>query len=160
MIKQLVCLIFLLTLTLSQSCLSQDGKPVAWWVVIKVPPKTGHYGYGYYDSTMKTATFIYHSNRIDQGNTPLTYTFTEINSLKMEHIAWNDEKPTGEVSSSVAHSKGIIAYQQAGAGSKGLLLTHSIPKYPAFSSGNINPTIADSQNYYGQNLACYSMTIK
>lgn len=59
MINNLVLLLSLLTLTLNQSCLNPIGQPVPWWVIIKVPPKTGHSGYGYYDEHMKTGQFIY-----------------------------------------------------------------------------------------------------
>ena len=65
-------LVLLAPLATPQSCISQGGKPVAWWVVLKIPPKTGHSGYGYYDSTMKTGSFLYYSNAIDKGTTPLT----------------------------------------------------------------------------------------
>ena len=79
----LLITIFLAIHVKSQTCIGQSGQPVAWWVTLKVPPKTGHSGYGYYDSTMKTATFLYYSNDIDKGNTPLTLTFTEINNLNL-----------------------------------------------------------------------------
>lgn len=78
--------------------------------------------------------------------------------MTLQHIAWNDQKPTGEVSSTSAHAKGVIGLSQPA--QKGFYLTHSIPKYPAFQSGVILPDIADSQNIYGQNLACYSLTLK
>jgi len=81
-----------------------------------------------------------------------------INSQKMQLAAWNDEKPTGEVNSSCAHSKGLMAYNLPA--QKGLLLTHSIPKFPSIVNGHVDPTISASQNIYGQNLACFSMTIK
>jgi hypothetical protein len=59
MINNLVALLLLAGLACCQSCLNPIGQPVAWWVVIKVPPKTGHSGYGYYDEHMKTGQFIY-----------------------------------------------------------------------------------------------------
>lgn len=65
----------LVQVTYQQTCIGQSGKPVAWWVAIKIPPKTGHSGYGYYDSTMKTGTFLYYINDIDKGISPLTQTF-------------------------------------------------------------------------------------
>jgi len=59
MINILVVLLFLVGLISSQSCLNPIGEPVAWWIIIKVPPKTGHSGYGYYDEHMRTGQFIY-----------------------------------------------------------------------------------------------------
>ena len=110
MILQTLITVCLLVPSLGQYCLDPQGKPVAWWVVIKVPPKTGQNGYGYYDANTRTAQFSYISTPIDQGATPLTLTYQAINNLNMAHVAWNDEKPTGEIGSSLAHAKGLIAY--------------------------------------------------
>lgn len=74
----------------SQTCLNHKAEPVAWWVIIKVPPKVGKVGYGYYDSTMKTSKFIYYDSKVDSTNTPLTHTELQINSQNLEYVAWND----------------------------------------------------------------------
>lgn len=34
----------------SQYCLDNQGRPIEWWTVLKVPPKIGSGGYGYFDS--------------------------------------------------------------------------------------------------------------
>ena len=72
------------------SCLNGAGEPVHWWIALKVPPKIGKSGYGYYDSALKTNTFLYLDSKIDEGNTPLTKTLASINADPVEHIAWND----------------------------------------------------------------------
>ncbi len=41
---------------------------------MKVPPKIGRTGFGYYDSTMKGGKFIYSDKKIDIGATALTKT--------------------------------------------------------------------------------------
>lgn len=64
----------LLALGLSQVCIGQSGSAVEWWVALKVPPKIGKSGFGYYDSTMKTGKFVYHDAKIDVGSTALTRT--------------------------------------------------------------------------------------
>lgn len=46
------------------------------------------------------------------------------------------------------------------AASKGIFISHSIPKYPAFVNSKINPTIAPSENVYGQDLVCMSLTLR
>lgn len=79
----------------AQTCLKYTGEAVAWWVVLKVPPKIGKTGFGYYDSTMRTGKFVYYDIKVDIGNTALTKTLELINSGALEHVAWNDEKPTG-----------------------------------------------------------------
>jgi hypothetical protein len=46
------------------------------------------------------------------------------------------------------------------ASAKGVFLSHSIPKYPAYVSSKINQTIGASQNIYGQSLLCMSLTLR
>jgi hypothetical protein len=72
-------------------------------------------------------------------------------------VAWNDEKPNNETSFNLAHSKGFISYSFANR--KGFLLSHSIPKYPAFVNHKVDITIGASQNYYGQHLMCFGMSL-
>lgn len=67
----------------SQGCLNHLGNPVDWWVVLKVPPKIGNSGFGYYDSTFKSGTFQYVPNHVDEGATGLTMTILQINILNM-----------------------------------------------------------------------------
>lgn len=54
----------------------------------------------------------------------------------------------------------MFAYKLNGTASRGLLFSHSIPKYPSFYGELIDPYISDSQNYYGQHLSCFTMTLK
>jgi len=59
MLRQLIA-IALIILAACQSCLSPNGTPVHWWIVLKVPPKIGIEAYGYYDSIMHTSQFTLH----------------------------------------------------------------------------------------------------
>jgi hypothetical protein len=67
----------------AQGCLNHLGNPIDWWVVLKVPPKIGSSGFGYYDSTFKSGTFQYVPNFVDDGATALTMTMHQINILSM-----------------------------------------------------------------------------
>lgn len=67
----------------AQGCLNHVGTPVDWWVILKVPPKIGTSGFGYYDSTFKSATFQYIPNYVDQGSSALTLTMYQINELNL-----------------------------------------------------------------------------
>ena len=117
--------------TTSLSCLDQTGQPVAWWVVLKVPPKSGTNSYGYYDSNMKTGQFQYINAMIDLSKSALTYTFDSFNEKEYDRVAWNDEKPNNQTSSTAAHSKGFIGFDLQNR--SGFFFSHSIPKYPDFS---------------------------
>lgn len=103
----------------------------------------GDSGYGYYDSTTASGKIQYVAKTLDLDISPLTQTLALINKNKLERVAWNDEKPNNQTSSSKAHSKGLIAYS-ASTG-RGFYLVHSIPKYPAFLADHtINMTIPNA----------------
>lgn len=91
----LVCILALNTGGKAQNCLNASGLPVAWWIVLKVPPTIGNSGYGYYDSNTNTGQFTFINKTIDLDVSPLTQTLGLINKDKLERVAWNDEKPTG-----------------------------------------------------------------
>ena len=57
----------------------------------------------------------------------------------------------------MAHSKGVISYSSQS--KKGFFLSHSLPKYPDFDNHRVNITIYPSENYYGQDLFCVSMSL-
>lgn len=152
-----LCLAIMIGGGVAQQCVNHVGAAVDWWVILKVPPKIGTSGFGYYDSTYRTPTFQYIPNFVDNGSTALTLTMLQINTLTMETVAWNDEKPNNQTSFNLAHSKGFISYSFAER--KGFLLSHSLPKYPDFVNHKVNITIATGQNYYGQHLICASMSL-
>lgn len=62
---QIILLIFLGSAVHSQFCLNQDGDPIEWWVILKIPPKIGNSGYAYYDSQMQTGSFQYYPDKVD-----------------------------------------------------------------------------------------------
>lgn len=163
MTKKLISIVLLLIVVLlgklqAQNCLNSAGEPVLWWVVLKVPPTIGNSGYGYYDSNMLNGQFLFTTKTIDLDVSPLTQTFSLINKDKLERVAWNDEKPNNQTSSTLAHSKGLIAYNKATG--RGFYVLHSIPKYPAFLEDHtINTTIGKSQQVYGQHIACFSLSL-
>lgn len=84
-------------------------------------------------------------------------TLHQINNLNLKSVAWNDEKPNNVTSTTMAHSKGLISLSVVTR--KGFLLSHSIPKYPAFTDHKVDIRIAQAENYYGQHLICVSMDL-
>jgi len=76
-------LFLFIVLTNSQGCLNHVGSPVDWWVILKVPPKIGKSGFGYYDSTYKSGVFSYIPDHVDEGASGLTMTLHQINSLSL-----------------------------------------------------------------------------
>lgn len=76
------------------------------------------------------------------ASSPLTNTIEAFNRDNYSRVAWNDEKPSGQVSSSAAHSKGFIGFSEVS--NKGFFVSHSIPKYPGFVEGKIVKKIASA----------------
>jgi hypothetical protein len=116
--------------TAAPTCLTSEGAEVDWWVVLKVPFKINKTGFGYYDSSMSTGKVRIYANPADEPFTALWRTLTQINTLGLQVLAWNDENPNGTTSSSLAHSKTVVGVSLTD--NKGFVLDHSIPKYPAF----------------------------
>ena len=106
---------------------------------------------------MKTGQLQYFNSMLDIAKSPLTNTFDSFNLNEYSRVAWNDEKPNGQTTSSGAHSKGVIGFDQTN--KTGFFFSHSIPKYPDFSNKNIVPKIGSSEQYYGQHLSCFSMNL-
>lgn len=130
----------ILALSNADQCLNPSGTMVSWWVQMIFPGTTP--GYAYFDSTFTAPSFVVHTQLADSAGTAMTRTLSQINTLKLESLAWNDEKPDGTTSSTKAHSKGVAAYYKKT--SKGFFIVHSIPQYPAFTGFTINTTIDSS----------------
>lgn len=77
-----------------QGCLDANGVPVSWWAILKVPPKIGKSGFGYFDSNSQGYEFKYTGSHVDEKSA-LTSTLLQINTVPLYSVAWNDEKPTG-----------------------------------------------------------------
>lgn len=138
-------------------CLNNKGEEVYWWVMLLTPNSISNVHYAYYDSTFVGSSFELFTQDPSEPTSALGRTLTQINTLNLETIAWNDEKPDGSTSSSSAHSKTVIAINPKMA--HGFAIVHSIPKYPGFSENRVNITIGSSQRIYGQHAFCFSETV-
>jgi hypothetical protein len=79
MLKALFTFLLTLYLTITQDCKNHLGASVNWWVILKVPPKIGKTGFGYYDSTYGSGVFQYIPEHVDEGATALTMTLHQTN---------------------------------------------------------------------------------
>ena len=138
----------------SQACLDPNGNTVAWWVQLLFPGSVPG-GFAYIDSTFTSSDFTIFQETPDAANTPLTRTLTQINSMNLQSTAWNDENPNGKTSSSKAHSKGVIAYNEGSY--LGFLLDHSIPQFPSFNGFKVDTSISEGQEKYGQHAFCLTL---
>jgi hypothetical protein len=120
-----------------------------------IVPNSLSTGYLYYDNTYINSSFSRNLNEPDTVATSSYKTFVQINDLKMEFIAWNDQLPNGTSSTTKAHSKTVGAFDTVS--DKGFVIVHSMPEYPGFNNNEINITIDSSQNIYGQHLFCMTV---
>ena len=108
--KAYLLLAFLLVLTFSQSCLSNKGQAVDWFVVVKAPGKSG--GFGYFDSKMdkagSTQIEVVEGKSFIEPGYAVHNTLRQINDNGLQTVAWNDQPPVGDASSGYAHSKALI----------------------------------------------------
>lgn len=138
----------------AQTCLNPSGKPVTWWVQMIFPGSVPG-GYAYFDSTFTAPSFVIESQAPDSAASPMTLTLSQINTMSLQTAAWNDENPNGTTSSSKAHSKGVLAYNDVSY--VGFFVDHSMPKFPAFNGFTINTTIDSSETIYGQHAFCLTL---
>ena len=145
----LLCLGCLLPIALAQSCRNHLNQSVDWFVTLHMPNLTAP-GYLYYDPSL--STFAIYGVGPDSPGHPLATTFSALNRPDHEVIAWNDQKPNGSQSSSLAHSKTLAVYNTISG--EGVFIVHSMPKYPDIQGKAINYTIDASQKIYGQHFLC------
>lgn len=97
------------------SCQSDDGKPVAWWVLYKQPKGVS---YAYIDATTTTeAGFrVKSSSDLNSQESAPGYTLRPLfeDKEKYSYLAYNDEAPDGRTDSYKAHAKGVFAINENG----------------------------------------------
>ena len=74
----------------------------------------------------------------------------------LDHVAWNDQNPNGSKSSVKAHGKTVLMFDRETM--EGVVIDHSMPKYPAFIEHRVVVEIPDSQSVYGQHFFCFSVS--
>jgi len=92
---------------------------------------------------------------LDDSQSPLSRTVTQINDNKLSTVVFNDETATGVSSASYAHAKGIFAISESS--QLGFYVSHSMPGYPAVKSNKIDISIPDNAEVYGQDVFCMSL---
>lgn len=153
MLKKLLLGLILAGFCYNQTCLNQNGQAVSWFLQLHNPGSVS-LGYFYYDSTFTNDQFLYSSQEPDSTGTALTRTITQLNNLGVKLLAWNDQTPSGSASSTKAHSKSLIGYDETT--KQGVVIVHSMPEYPDIQNNIINLTISDSQSIYAQHFLCIS----
>jgi deoxyribonuclease-2 len=145
------------------SALDENGKPVDWWFLYKVPQlakdaksasATG-YEYVYYDR--QVGKLARSPNRLTDGKGALDQTLATVFAQKSPTVGWilyNDEKPAdagGPDNGALGHTKGVIAFDLAN--QTAFWLIHSWPKYADPGAKGL-PTPE-----YGQTFLCLTIDL-
>ena len=149
------------------SALDENGQPVDWWFMYKVPQlhagnggdaATG-YEYVYYDATIdkEGGPVTKSQHTIDSGKGALNETLNAVFKGKHVSTGWilyNDETPESAKmtdNGNLGHTKGVLAFDVAS--KTGYWLLHSWPKF-AEPAAKQDPT-----PMYGQTYLCLSLRL-
>lgn len=153
------------------SALDEDGKPVDWWFIYKVPKlnagagtdEASGYEYVYYDATIdrkKNGMVGKSPYRLDQGKGALNHTLQAVFGNRSKAAAstgwilYNDELPVSEKrpdAGTLGHTKGAIVFDTRS--QTAFWLLHSWPKFADIQTGH-EPT-----PQYGQTYLCISLDL-
>lgn len=171
-----VALLLLLAVTwtsAAQSCIDDNGEPVDWFVIVKVPRlKTSKdpgvlagtaYLYGDARSYARPLSFWSTSrHQISDATSAPGRTLTQLykgasNKAVNGYLMWNDQLPSGS-STSFGHTKGMMGWSADG--NAGWLLTHSVPKYgESPEQGATGYSYPSNGQENGQSMMCITMGI-
>ncbi|XP_075239727.1 plancitoxin-1-like [Convolutriloba macropyga] len=152
------------------TCIDEDGDPVDWYIVYKLPKYSAESGYlyngtGYLYLDVNTPNFTLSKNNVNSSSSafyrtlkPIYSNYANSNSQSSEHSEspfahgfYNDQWPDNTWTSYRGHTKGAWAFDSLG----GFFLTHSVPKFPNFLEGGYS--YPSSGCYYGQSMMCISL---
>ncbi|XP_035269417.1 deoxyribonuclease-2-beta [Anguilla anguilla] len=139
------------------SCKNEDGKPVDWFIMYKLPKyKIDDVGSGleymYLDSSeegWQLSQFLVNSSQGALGNTlkPL-YTRRGLKSNRSAYVLYNDAPPLMNYTRQYGHTKGALHFDQ----SQGFWLIHSVPHFPPFPERGYS--WPSTGQHYGQTVLC------
>jgi deoxyribonuclease-2 len=147
------------------SPLDENGNPVDWWFMYKVPKlkasdltdATTGFEYVYFDSQMAESgqSITRSSYTLDSDNGALFHTLDSLFSNPAASTGWllyNDEvPPSGPTSSTLGHTKGVLGFDAAS--DTAFWLLHSWPKFP------LPDDSAQPSPMYGQTFLCLALDL-
>ncbi|XP_077058896.1 deoxyribonuclease-2-beta isoform X2 [Siphateles boraxobius] len=151
-----VCILFLIDFSEAViSCLNENGQPVDWFIIYKLPiykmdVKGSGVDYMYLDPSVmdfQMSKHIVNSSKGALGRT-LTQLYSGYTSNSSVYMLYNDAPPELKYPSKHGHTKGVLMIDQ----SQGFWLTHSVPHFPPFPERNYS--YPSTGKYYGQTLLC------
>lgn len=133
-------------LVLSQSnvaqCINDLGQTVNWFVSLRVPNSRIYLVYEPGLMNFRTATEALLGNAVSK---------LSLNSGRV--MIWNDQTAFKTASSSKAHAKGVLHFDDQ---SGGFVMLHSIPHFVDTSEGHFDSKTRET-SMYGQSIVCVSL---
>ena len=150
---------------MSLSAINDNGKPVDWWFIYKLPDnatsplgvepkskKTSGYEYLYYDADSTTPLAL-SPNTLDSNTGALFDTLNQLysNSADLGRIFYNDEIPGKGSCLTHGHTKGVLAFDPVT--NTAFWLLHSTPRFPLTDNANF----PEDEHIYGQTYLCVTL---
>jgi deoxyribonuclease-2 len=145
------------------SCMDEEGRPVDWWILYKLPkqgsyrhPVAGALGeglaYAFLTSALPDLAWTLSDREIGDPLSLAGRTLAPLYSATPDlfHLMYNDEVPHGPTSFNRGHTKGLLL----AARDQGLWLIHSVPHYPPFPNETYG--YPHTGQRYGQSALCIS----
>uniref|UniRef100_A0A914VRK1 Deoxyribonuclease II n=1 Tax=Plectus sambesii TaxID=2011161 RepID=A0A914VRK1_9BILA len=140
------------------SCLNENGDPVDWFIVYKLPDINKHtnsyvkHGLGYLYLDSRNIFWTFGSNSINSSQCALGRTVGQIYSSKADpeifRLLYNDAHPKNKSDSYRGHTKGVLLFDT----SAGYWLMHSVPQFPSRDTYSY----PESGRRNGQSILCVS----
>ncbi|TRY82604.1 hypothetical protein DNTS_032559, partial [Danionella cerebrum] len=143
------------------SCFNEDGQPVDWFIIYKLPlykmeVKGSGVDYMYLDPSVvdfQRSKYTVNSSEGALGRT-LAQLYSGYTSNTSAYLLYNDAPPELQYPSNYGHTKGALMFDH----SQGFWITHSVPHFPPFPERNYS--YPSSGKYYGQTLLCITLSYR
>eukprot|EP00825_Cyclidium_porcatum_P048509 TRINITY_DN816_c0_g1_i6.p1 TRINITY_DN816_c0_g1~~TRINITY_DN816_c0_g1_i6.p1 ORF type:complete len:461 (+),score=50.16 TRINITY_DN816_c0_g1_i6:30-1412(+) len=155
-----IFILYFLTVAYSSAqkvqCLNEDGKPVDWWVIMKLPIafNTG-LDYMYFDASSNS---LEPKTKITGLDSSLFRTLAQIadqTTGKTASVFWNDQPPHEPLPPfTFAHQKGFLGFDLNG---DGFILVHSAPNFVTVIDKKVQLTYPSTSLRYGQHFMCITI---
>jgi deoxyribonuclease-2 len=149
------CILIILLATFNSSppelsCINSKGENVDWYIILSFP-KTSNNGkatYAYFDNKSNDITYLPYQKTTYPPLRLIKYFNNK--RRKTSYIIWNDGA-SGNTTTK-AHSKGALLYNNT----SGVLLSHSMPKFPIIINNKFIKDLPDGSDKHGQHFICIS----
>ena len=136
-------------------CLNENGNPVDWYYMMKIPGKEDQCPC-YYAYSDPVTPLMRSAHDLGDGDGALGSTLKQVYNGAADSFAYafyNDMSPDGKLHDSRAHSKGAMGFDAQ----SGFWLVHSVPAFPPYLKDGYAGFGKYASTHYGQSFLCLSL---